>query len=232
MPDADAEGYISFETLKTKQRALRSDFSADFGLRIHRAISWFGRAEAEPDDPDVRFILLWIGFNAAYARDVQDDVANERIAFKRYFDALVKLDPTQRIYGLVWRRFPHEIRVLLQNPYVFGPFWHHANGTPGFADWEARMAQSQRSIGRALQQQDTGSILSILFDRLYILRNQMVHGGATWNGSVNRNQVRDGATILAAVLPVFIDVMMDNAALDWGRPYYPVLDPSPGLRST
>lgn len=28
-------------------------------------------------------------------------------------------------------------------------------------------------------------ILSILFDRLYVLRNQLVHGGATWNSDVN-----------------------------------------------
>ncbi len=40
-----------FESLKTKQRRLRGGFSEAVGLRVHRAISWFGRAMAETDDP-------------------------------------------------------------------------------------------------------------------------------------------------------------------------------------
>ena len=66
--------------------------------------------------------------------------------------------------------------------------------------------------------------LSLVFDRLYVLRNQLVHGGATWNSRVNRDQVRDGAAILAVHMPVFVDVMMDSPGEDWGRPFYPVVE--------
>ena len=66
-----------FETLKDKQRRLRDVFPPSFGLRIHRALSWLGRSEAEPDDADVRFILLWVGFNAAYAGELLDEAVNE-----------------------------------------------------------------------------------------------------------------------------------------------------------
>ena len=59
---------------------------------------------------------------------------------------------------------------------------------------------------------------------LYVLRNQLVHGGSTWNSGVNRAQVRDGAEILAFLVPVFVDLMMDNSQEDWGRPFYPVVD--------
>ena len=38
---------ISHEELKQKQRHLREGFPEDIGLRIHRAISWVGRAEQE-----------------------------------------------------------------------------------------------------------------------------------------------------------------------------------------
>jgi hypothetical protein len=115
---------LDFNSLKEKQRALRSGFSDSLSLRVHRAISWFGRAEAESDDLDVRFILLWIGFNAAYASDI-DAESDERGAFKAYFDTLVALDRTHRIYDAVWARFSQEIRLLLANKYVFAPFWHH-----------------------------------------------------------------------------------------------------------
>ncbi len=213
---------LSFEALKAKQRAIRADFPSDFGLRIHRAISWLGRAEREVDrDPDVGFILLWVGFNAAYAAEVPRELG-ERSAFKAYFDALVSLDRGHRIYNAVWARFSQEIRILLANRYVFAPFWSHANGDPSSADWETRLAASQARTHRAMQDRDTAMLLSIVFDRLYVLRNQLVHGGATWNGGVNRGQVRDGAAVLGWLLPLFIDVMMDEPSRSWGRPFYPV----------
>jgi len=67
-------------------------------------------------------------------------------------------------------------------------------------------------------------VLSFVFDRLYILRNQLIHGGATWNSAVNRSQVSDSAAILGFLMPVFIDIMMDNPDGDWGQPFYPVVD--------
>jgi hypothetical protein len=102
--------------------------------------------------------------------------------------------------------------------------WHHQNGVAGYGDWEKYLAASQRDIATAMRQFDTGRILSVVFDRLYVLRNQLIHGGATWHSSVNRGQVRDGAAVLGWLLPVFIDIMMDNAARDWGRPFYPVVE--------
>lgn len=213
-----------FTSLKSKQRRIRAGFPEQLGLRVHRALSWLGRAEQEMEDFDTRFILLWVGFNAAYAQDVGDDTSGERAAFRNYFDALVSLDPEHRIYNAVWKRFPHEIRILLNNKYVFAPFWSHQNGEPGFADWAEKLAASQKVIVSAMGQRDTPRLLSVVFDRLYVLRNQLVHGGATWNSSVNRDQVRDGAAVLGTLLPVFIEVMMDNPHRDWGRPFYPVVE--------
>ncbi|MFN3890744.1 MAG: hypothetical protein ACK4MV_10135 [Beijerinckiaceae bacterium] len=224
MEQPSTSGPLGYPALKEKQRALRAGFPEALGLRVHRALSWLGRAEAEADDADVRFVLLWIGFNAAYAADVGADVGNERGAFKTFFDGLIALDRDRRIYGAVWSRFPHEIRILLANRYVFAPFWSHQNGVAGYENWEDRLGASQRAIAAALASQDTSAVLSVLFDRLYVLRNQLVHGGATWKSSVNRDQVRDGAAVLGWLLPIFLDLMMDNPSRDWGRPYYPVVE--------
>ena len=76
-----------------------------------------------------------------------------------------------------------------------------------------------REIQRAKKQ-----ALQTLFERMYVLRNQMVHGGATYQGSVNGAQVRDGARIMALLLPVFLDLMMDNPKADWGVARYPPVD--------
>ncbi len=213
-----------FAALKEKQRAIRDSFPEGLGLRVHRALSWLGRAETETDDPDIRFILLWIGFNAAYAADIEREFESERGVFQTFFESVVRLDPGDRVYRAVWKRFPQEIRLLLRNRHIFLAFWKHQNDEPGYQDWADRMSTSQRAINGAIARKDTAKILSVLFDRLYVLRNQLIHGGATWNSSVNRSQVKDGAALLGALLPVFIDILMDNPGHEWGRPYYPVVD--------
>ena len=131
--------------------------------------------------------------------------------------------PTSTVYNAIWKNFSGPIRVLLHNKYVFAPFWQHRNGIDGFEDWEECFRDAERYFLRALKARDTIRVLSLVFDRLYVLRNQIVHGGSTWNSSVNRDQVRDGAAILAFLMPVFVDVMMDNPDEDWGRPFYPVV---------
>ena len=74
---------LTFAALKDKQRAIRAGFPQTMGLRVHRAISWIGRAEACDGDDDARFIFLWIAFNAAYAdeRAFQSVPQGERAAF-------------------------------------------------------------------------------------------------------------------------------------------------------
>lgn len=43
------------------------------------------------------------------------------------------------------------VRLLLENRYVFNPFWQHHNGIDGFADWEDRFKASARSFAQAFQ---------------------------------------------------------------------------------
>ena len=216
---------LSFEALKAKQRKIRAAFPADHGLRVHRALSWLQRAELAGKDTDAAFIFYWIAFNAAYADDRGEVTAlGERRCFDDYFEKTLKLDLGQEIYGAIWKKFALSIRVFLENRYVFQPFWNFKNGLPGNQDWEARFEKGIRRTKDALREKDTKAILVTLFDRLYVLRNQLVHGGATWGSSVNRSQVRDGASILSFLVPVFIDLMMDNPDVSWGEPYYPLVD--------
>jgi hypothetical protein len=209
--------------LKDKQRLLREGFPEALALRVHRALSWLGRAVNEEEDIDLKFIVLWIGFNAAYANELNMELNSERGSFRSFFDMLVMLDKEQKIYNAVWKRYSQEIRLLLENKYVFAPFWQYQNGVSEYDNWEERLASSRRVIASALTQRDTSLILSVLFDRLYVLRNQVMHGGATWNSSVNRSQIRDGSAVMDTLLPIFIELMMDHPQREWGKPFYPVV---------
>lgn len=77
---------------------------------------------------------------------------------------------------------------------------------------------------RTLATKNTVVFLGILFDRLYVLRNQLMHGGTTWKSDVNRAQVRDGANILGELVPTIIHVVMENAEEDWGAPCFPPVE--------
>lgn len=216
---------IPHSDLKDKQRTLRDGFPETMSLRVHRSISWIGRAEQAGDDHDAAFLFLWISFNAAYADEaaLEGMARGERAAFNAFFSKMVSLDADQRIYNAIWQRFSGPIRALMQNRYVFNPFWQFHNGAQDYDDWPERFKAAAYRFAEALKSEDTATVLSFVFDRLYVLRNQLIHGGATWNSSVNRAQVNDGAEILGFMMPVFIDIMMDNPGEHWGTPFYPVV---------
>ncbi len=216
---------ISHATLKDKQRAACSDFPKTLRLRVHRSISWIGRAEKAGDDHDARFLFLWIAFNAAYADEgaLQGIAKGERASFEDFFVKLGKFGASKQIYEEIWQRFSGPIRNFMRNRYVFNPFWRFHKGVNGYENWEDHFNASSSRFHQAFQSMDTVRVLSFVFERLYVLRNQLIHGGATWNGTANRSQVNDAAAILGFLCPAFIDIMMDNPDADWGHPFYPVV---------
>ena len=214
------------QRLKRKQRRVRGDFDRDFGTRVHRSISWLQRAEKEHDDPDARFIFLWISFNSAYSVYDATDLGKieERKRLKIFFKNLLKLDREEIIYETLWDNFPSQIRNILNNQYVYSPFWKYRNGVKGYDNWERMFRADKRSVAKALAAKNSIQILVNLFDRLYVLRNQLMHGGSTWRSQVNRSQVKNGADVLTILIPRFIDLMLDNDNEDWGRIYYQVIE--------
>ena len=80
------------------------------------------------------------------------------------------------------------------------------------------------AANKALAGHSTSTVLAIILSRMYTLRNQLSHGGATWNSSVNRDQLRDCSAFLGKLVPFIIQLMMDNPDTLWGDACYPVVD--------
>ena len=217
---------LDYETLKARHRELRDGFEQSLSLRVHRALSWLQRAEKETADPDAQFIFLWIAFNAAYANEIPADlaVAPEQSRFQQFLRRLVEVDREKLLYKLIWEQFPGPIRVLIDNPYVFKPFWRFQNAEISQAEWESAFGRAHSAALRALSNGDSYTVLSIVFQRLYVLRNQIMHGGSTWNSSVNRAQVTDGANIMGHLVPMIILLLMQHPEEEWGTPAYPVVE--------
>ncbi|MCQ4346388.1 HEPN domain-containing protein [Pseudomonas stutzeri] len=210
--------------LKQRHRRERDSQHPNLRLRLHRALSWLDRAE-QAEDRDGRLIFLWIAFNAAYACEIDErHRLSEQETFKAFLEKLCVLDKDKRIDALVWREFSGSIRVLLDNPYVFQSFWEHQNGKIDADEWKRRFASGKKAAQLALASGDTPRLLGVLFNRIYTLRNQLVHGGATWNGAVNREQLRDCVSLLGKLVPLIIELMMDNPDALWGDACYPVVE--------
>lgn len=226
--DGEFSNVVEYQQLKARQRAERGTHPPNLALRVHRALSWLHRAEqlAAADDVDGQFVFLWVAFNAAYATDIDENYReSEQHTFRAFLEKLTELDRAHRRFdALVWNEFPRSIRVLLDNRFVFADFWRFQNGTIPEETWQSSFEAANRAAHKALGRQDTVTVLSIVLARIYTLRNQLVHGGATWGSSVNRDQLRDCTAFMAKLVPLVIEVMMDHPEALWGDAVYPVVE--------
>jgi hypothetical protein len=214
---------MDYQHLKQRHRAERENYHTNLSLRVHRALSWLQRAEMQ-EDLDGQFIFLWIAFNAAYATDIEESYrTSAQMTFRDFLAKLVELDSKHSLEELAWSEFPKSIRLLLANKFVFQSFWDFQNQRITREEWERRFADGRTAAQEALGARDTVSVLGIVLSRTYTLRNQIIHGGATWNSSVNRDQVRDCVALLGKLVPVILTVMMDNPDSLWGDACYPVV---------
>ena len=211
------------ETLKSRQRKERHQYGEYLSVRVHRALSWLDRAEQCQDDNDAKVIFLWIAFNAAYANDIfSEQRPRECELFYLFLKRLCDMDDKNRLENIVWVEFTKSIRILLNNQYIYQPYWDYLNNKISEESWKSRFTRAKAAANTALGKRDTPKVLEIVLSRVYILRNQLIHGGSTWNSQVNRNQIRDYAKFMECLVPVVIEIMMDNSGEMWGQPCYPV----------
>ena len=213
---------MSAAALRTHHRAVRGQQSEALATRLHRAISWLQRAEANCNDDDTRFIHLWIALNAVYASefDFEDSERNRAV---RFLARVVDADAQGHLHALLFRQFSGPIRTLIDNPYVFAPFWAAMRDHDASERWKDRFDASRKAAMTALLENRTTDLLSIVLDRLYVLRNQLIHGGATWNCQINLAQLRDGGTILAALVPTILGLLLEAPGFDEDPIAYPVI---------
>jgi hypothetical protein len=215
---------LTYLDLKARQRAERENYVPGLALRVHRALSWLDRAE-QCEDLDGSFIFLWIAFNAAYANEITEgERANEKKAFGMFLQKLVDLDADEVLYKLIWTEFSGSVRLLLDNRFVFEPFWEYQRGKITEEEWKDSFESAKSGAHRAVGQHRTVDVLSIVLSRMYTLRNQLIHGGATCGSQVNREQLRDCAAFLGKLVPFIIQLMMDNPNTLWGDACYPVVE--------
>lgn len=200
--------------------------------RLRRADSWLQRSEAAKDETE-RFIFLWIAFNAAYGYEAFPSDSGqwpvEREKFDRFLGEVLKRDKEKVLEKTLWRTqvvmkcddngvlkktfrrtYLDPICDLLNNHYVFKPFWEAVRGSDTESDWEAKFLERNSSVQRSMEVGDARGVLMELFMRLYMLRNQIIHGGATFEIGWGQDQVRDGSRIMKSLVPPILEIMQAN----------------------
>ncbi|SEG19415.1 HEPN domain-containing protein [Vibrio hangzhouensis] len=215
-----------YTVLKTRQRVERTTYPQNLSLRIHRALSWLNKSE-QCDDDDSKFIFLWIAFNSAYAQEFeQRDSYGEQGLYGEFLKKLVECDKNNQLHELVWNEYSNAIRVILDNEFILQAYWNFHAGRIDEESWKEERFKAKVAANKALSNNDTAKVLSIVFSRLYTLRNQLIHGGATYLSSANRQQIKDCSSILEKLVPLIIEVMMDSADQVWGDAVYPLISDS------
>ena len=190
-------------------------------IRIHRAISWLKSAEKKEENLDMKFISLWVSFNACYAVDLNGISSKpEKAKLRDFTSSLVQFDRI-RLYNLFWEKYSGPVKVLIENKFVFEKFWEYNRGEAN--DYLPAFNKSIASATNCLSKQNIEGLIEIVLERLYTLRNQLIHGGATYNSKLNRSQLRDACNIMQLLVPIIIDIMLENGEHDWGEIAYPVV---------
>ncbi|TCB32396.1 hypothetical protein E0H82_15220 [Acinetobacter sp. ANC 4910] len=203
----------------------KAEHSEAFNLRLHRGISWFKKSILLDEDLDLKFISLWISFNAIYARE--GTVIQPQQGVKQFLTALSQLDYEHKVEYVLEHKGKQSIHLILDNPYIYQGFWDYHNHKISQASWKTEFEAEQRVVHQALQSRKTADILTFLFARLNTLRNQILQGGVSYNSVVNRRYVADGCNILSMLIPIFMFILLENAErLDTEKPFYPVMQVS------
>ena len=208
--------------------------------RMRRAGAWIKRSEQKGTKDIERFMFLWIAFNAAYGNEaaLRDFVEgkggkkSESHRFKAFLGSVVEQDRSDVLGKIMWDEFSGSIRELLNNHYVFQPFWKAIWGSARDVNWRVKFQNSVRRANRAVEKRDILTVLLIVFDRLYALRNQIFHGGATYPSGFGHEQIRDGSRIMASLIPAVIGIMQQDInrnpdSQTWGKVAYPHINAAP-----
>jgi hypothetical protein len=198
-----------------------SELPETLTIRIHRAISWVKSAEKQDGNLDMKFISLWIALNTCYAVDLNGISSKPERAKLRDFTSSLVLYDRSRLYNLFWEKFSGPVRMLIENKFVYEKFWEFNRGE--IQDYLTPFNKSITTAHNCLSKENIEGLLEIVLERLYTLRNSIVHGGATYNSKLNRTQLRDASNIMQLLVPIIIEIMMENSNHNWGDIAYPVV---------
>ena len=210
----------SHELFEAKERIFGKENYSDNAIRMHRAISWLYACEKNNSD-DLSFLSGWIGFNSCYSVPPENAGETENTRMGRFLQEVIDQDEHRLIASYVFDEQIGLIDSLMNIQYLFKQFWISVHVQEEGWDAEYDVQHERMLIDR--DQRDTLSHCNSILQRVYVLRNQVIHGGATFESSLNREQMKICSQFMHGLLLRIINVMMRKPHYDWGSTNYPPL---------
>ena len=225
------------ETIQDLEEKFRIQFSGNLTAstqslidRVRRSLSWLRRAtEVSDEDLPPRFVDLWIALNALYgqARYAKDFESRDKEDFGEFVQRLAELRSGQSQLGQLINRKHVQIqaRELIQNKHLWNEWWGKK-----LDKYRERSGKRLVQFEKSLKNDDAAAFLSHLFERLQVLRNQIVHGSSSASTRKSRDALYPAILLLEEIVPEFIQLMIrEGQGIDWppvpypgkGSPQYP-----------
>lgn len=204
-----------------KERLNGHDPEHATNVRFHRACSWLQRVEQITDgDLDLALLNQWIAFNSLYGQ--WDHAAREPVSdnecWRHFLERMLALDQRSHVVDALMDNKPL-VMSIFDDEFLSRYYWQEPTGK--------RASQSKKTMYEARTWYLQGNwllILDRLFERIYFLRCQLVHGGATYNSSLNRTAIRRCKQAMDHLLRAFLLVWINfGSEEDWGIMCYPPL---------
>ena len=205
--------------------------SADQGLldRLQRADSWIQAAtELQPDRMHEAFIFLYIAFNCMYGRRQyegdQTQIQEDLDAFLSKI--LVMRQKEAQESGTLIKDALTACRqdgaVLIRDRFLVNRYWR-GNQPP--ASLQAKLNKEAVEALEAMADGDCSEFLSRVLHRISVLRNQVMHGCATYGSrSYGRASLSKALRVLRVLVPTFYQLMRRYGHdLPWDPIPYPRL---------
>lgn len=212
---------VTTSQLKTLWEHHKTTVKQDTAIRIHRAFSWLGRAEAcHKDDPDIALLCRWAAFNALYAQwDIDEgSTISDKFSWQHFASRILELDEDEHVAFII-RRQERRINEMFASKYLNSRNWRKHE----IANHQER-DQAVIDYLRWRQTQNWSLIFEGILDRIYLVRCQMVHGGATYKSGKNRRSVNDCNILLSELINAICLILIEKGTdQDWGIMCYPPL---------
>jgi hypothetical protein len=194
--------------------------------RMRRAKSWLKNAEKNGLEDVESFLSYWIAFNAAYGR-LPDKETGEWKVFVNFIKTIIGGDANGRIRNVLIKEMK-AIKILINNKYIYEPFWQSVRSNSS-NNWRDKFERQNKKVWKDWGSGNAVGMLTTILNRLYTLRNQVVHGGVTFEGGLGQAQLRSGKKIMELLVPLIVKIMEqsieDNPDVEfWGAVAYPQVE--------
>ena len=212
------------ETYRSEWKEICRDYEIEENLRIrlHRCFSWASRISEhqENDSIDEAFLCAWVAFNSLFARIDGDsnEFLPEKESMASFMDLLLSIDRQDKLKSFL-DESEWQMEEILQCKFLQQSFWKSLDGNDQVVlkNWNKDSFKYFRKKGDTV-------LLQQVLRGIYVMRNQLIHGGSTHGSQMNRSTLMLCLYVLEPMLNCFIDILIhEGSDLDLGPLPYPPL---------